>query len=386
MGDETRNPVLTPASLIKSTRQRWLWEDRIPLGSVSIFAGRGGEGKSSFALHLLAELNHGRLEGDFLGRPTSAIVVALEDDWGTVMKPRLVAAGADLDSVYKLSVATTMDEVTRETAVSLPLDIDLIRSAVEETAASVIVLDPATSLMAGDMNKREDARRSLDALLQLAQDTNCTFILVVHFGKGTGNVSEKISGSHALRDAARSVLLFATDEESGQRVVSLDKSNYSRGGSSSFAFDLVDTSVETDDGDTAHVARVHFLGDTDISVSDIVNRGRDDDEERSESERWLIGLLEDAGGSATASDIKKAAMSDGMSWDSLKRASLRITTKAKQLGKNGRWLWTLDLTKGSSKGAKGARAQEPAPFAPFAQLGENVTALHPSAADEEVIA
>lgn len=361
---EGRGYRLTPAALIQSSRQKWLWTDRIPLGSVSIFAGRGGEGKSSFALHLAAQLNHGALEGDFLGRRTSVIIAALEDDWGTVMKPRLIAAGADTDRVFKFTVDSTVDQVTRETAVSLPLDVGLIREAIEETSASVVILDPATSLMTGDMNKREDARRSLDALLQLAQETSCTFVLVVHFGKGTGNVSEKISGSHALRDAARSVLLFATDEETGQRIVSLDKSNYSRSGAASFAFNLVDVAVETDDGDTAHVAKVVYLGDTDITVSDIVNRARDDDEDRSESERWLIGFLEDAGGASPSSDIRKAATSDGMSWDGLKRASNRIVSKAKS-GYQGKWVWSLDLTKGSAKGAKSAHAQEHAPFAPF---------------------
>lgn len=387
MGDESRIAVLTPVSLIRSTRQRWLWKDRIPLGSVSIFAGRGGEGKSSFALHLLSELNHGRLEGDFFGRPTSAIIGALEDDWGTVMKPRLIAAGADLDAVYKLTMKGAETTLV-ETSADLPNDIEQIRQKIEETAASVVMLDPGTSFMSGDMNKREDVRRSLDPLLQLAQETSCTFILVVHFGKGTGNVSEKISGSHALRDAARSVLLFATDEESGQRVVSLDKSNYSRSASSSFAFDLVDTAVETDDGDITHVARVHFLGDTDMSVSDIVNRPHDEDDDRTDAERWLIGHLEDRGGVAPAGDIRKAALADGFEWRTIQRVSKKLTEKVKS-GFQGQWVWTLDLAKGDTKMTKATRAPEHDVFGTFDAFGAaatNVTPLHPESADQEVTA
>jgi hypothetical protein len=370
--NETRTVTLTPAALIKSSRQQWLWQDVIPLGTACIFAGRGGEGKSSFALHLTGQLNAGTLEGDLLGTSSPVIIVGPEDDWATVMKPRLVAAGANLDQVWKLAIATTVDEVTRETVPVLPLDVDRIREAIIETGARMVVLDPATSLMAGDMNKREDVRRSLDALLELAQDTSCTLVLIMHFGKGIGNVSEKISGSHALRDAARSVLLFATDEDTEQRIVTLDKSNYSRNGSTSFAFNLIDAAVDTDDGDTAHVAKVIFLGATELSVSDIVNRSDGDDDDRSEAERWLIGYLEDHGGSAPAGDIRKAALSDGLEWRTVQKWSRKVADKKKS-GFQGQWLWSLDLGKGAPKDSKGARVQGAGTFGTF---GENVTPLH----------
>lgn len=338
------------------------------MGTVCIFAGRGGEGKSSFALHLASQLNSGVLDGDLAGTGHDVLIVGPEDDWGTVMKPRLIAAGANLDRVWKLAIATTLDDVTRETVPLLPLDVDRIGEAIEQTGARMVILDPATSLMSGDLNKREDVRRSLDALLKLAQDTVCTFVLIMHFGKGAGNVSEKISGSHALRDAARSVLLFATDEESGQRVVSVDKSNYSRAGASSFAFDLRDAAVDTDDGETAHVAKVFYLGDSDVSVSDIVNRSLVEDDERSEAERWLVGVLEDHGGVASAKDVRKAAMADGMDWRSVQRASKSVVSKAKK-GFQGAWEWTLDLP-------KAPKSSHPDTFGAFDAFGENVTPLN----------
>ena len=376
MADEIRALQLTAAADIRSSRQRWLWDGIIPLGTLALFAGRGGEGKSSFALHLAARLNAGDLEGDFRGQPHAVLIASLEDDWGTVMKPRLTAAGADLDRTFKLGIRSTVDKATRETVPSLPMDTDLIKQAILKTGARMVILDPATSLMVGDLNKREDVRRSLDGLLAVSQETECTVVLIVHFAKGQGNVSEKISGSHALRDAARSVLLFATDEETGNRVVSMDKSNYSKHAAESFAFQLLDTAVETDDGETTHVARVDYLGASDVTVSDIVNRGTDDgaESDRSEAERWLVSYMEEVGGKAPARDIKKASAIDGLSWDTVKRASQKVTTKTKS-GFQGAWLWTLDLSKGSTKNAKNAGAREPAPFAPFA---ENVTPLHPT--------
>lgn len=377
MADEVRQVRLTPASEIRSARQRWLWDGTIPLGSIALFAGRGGEGKSSFALHLAAQLNAGTLEGDLHGEPHPVLIAAIEDDWATVMKPRLVAAGASLPLVYRLSIESTLDKITRETVPALPLDVDLIKAAIIGTGAKMVILDPATSLMSGDMNKREDVRRSLDGLLTVAQETGCTFVLIVHFSKGTGLVSEKISGSHALRDAARSVLLFATDDDTGNRIVSLDKNSYSRNASSSFAFQLVDTAVRTDDGEVTHVARVANLETSDLSVSEIVNRDRDtDDTDRGDAERWLISYLAETGGTAPARDVKKASAIDGLEWRTVQRASQKVTDKSKS-GFQGAWVWTLDLDKGASKGAKGDHAPEPDAFGTFA---ENVTpfpATHP---------
>ena len=366
--------LLTAAANIRSSRQRWLWDGIIPLGTLALFAGRGGEGKSSFALHLAAKLNAGDLEGDFRGQPHAVLIAALEDDWGTIMKPRLVAAGADLNKTFKLGIAATVDETTRETVPTLPLDIGLIKEAIIQTGARMVILDPATSLMVGDLNKREDVRRSLDGLLAVAQETECTVVLIVHFAKGQGNVSEKISGSHALRDAARSVLLFATDEETGNRVVSMDKSNYSKHAAESFAFQLLDAAVETDDGETTHVARVNYLGVSDVTVSDIVNRGTDDgaESDRSEAERWLVSYLEDQHGSAPARDILKAARGDGLETQTVQRASRKVTSKAKS-GFQGQWVWTLDLSKDVTKKSKMSRAREPDTFDPFEG---NVTPLH----------
>lgn len=381
--EEVRKVRLTPASQILSARQKWAWEGILPLGSLALFAGRGGEGKSSFALHLAAQLNAGTLEGDLQGKPHTVLIAALEDDWGTIMKPRLIAAGADLELTYRLGIESTLDEITRETVPALPLDIQLIKQAIIDTGARMVILDPATSLMAGDMNKREDVRRSLDGLLTVAQETECTLVLIVHFSKGLGNVSEKISGSHALRDAARSVLLFATDEDTGNRIVSMDKANYSRQGAESFAFQLIDATVDTDDGEATHVARVNYLGASEVSVSDVVNRGNDDGAEtdRSEAERWLIAYMEDTGGNAPARDIKKASAIDGLEWKTVQRASLKVTTKSKS-GFQGAWLWTLDLTKGDTKGLKGDHAREPVPFVPFAG---NVTPLRPESQPEALL-
>ena len=97
-----RKLVLTPASEIEPEPVVWAWEDdgagRIPAGSLGLFAGREGTGKSSFLIWLSAQITKGTLPGSFKGGPRGVIYVAVEDSWKYTIVPRLMAAGADLRS------------------------------------------------------------------------------------------------------------------------------------------------------------------------------------------------------------------------------------------------------------------------------------------------
>ena len=70
---DTRRIVLTPASQIIPEPVVWAWEDdghgRIPAGSLGLFAGREGTGKSSFLIWLAARITTGELPGTFYGKP-----------------------------------------------------------------------------------------------------------------------------------------------------------------------------------------------------------------------------------------------------------------------------------------------------------------------------
>ena len=368
---DTRELRITPAAHIRSRRQKWLWQDRVPLGVVTIFAGRGGEGKSTFALHLAAEVNVGALAGDLQGTQASALVISHEDDWSVTMKPRLVGAGADLERVFKLAVAVTVDERTNETVPVMPLDIELLRAAIEETGARLLIVDPITATIGGDLHKLADVRRALDPLASLAQELEVAVICIMHFNKGGGNVSDKVSGSHAFRDVARSVLLFATDEETGQRVVSVDKSNYSAERGSSFAFNLVSVPVTTDDGDETTVARVEYLGDTELNVADIVNRVHDDEghsEDRNAAQAFVLDYLRNIDvQEAAAGDVLKAGRAAGFTDQELKDARRRCKNPRVASQKSGfgaGWVWAIEIEGGAQGGERG-KDTEPATFATF---------------------
>ena len=287
---------------IRPERQVWLWDNRIPVGTVSALAGRGGCGKTTYALHLAALLSRGRLPGQHHGQPKPTLVWSGEDQWAPVLVPRLIAAGADLDLIGRLHIEA-QDGV--EVTPRLPLDTATLRSAITASGAALVIIDPIASTMSGDLHREDDVRQALDALARVASDTGAVVMFVRHFGKGGGNASDKMSGSHAFRDAVRSVFLFAADED--RVVVTQDKGNYAPPGEESFAFRLDGTEVDTDTG-PAPVARVVELGACEVSVTDIINRAPERTAEAEDDERdytadfkasWLYAYLAAAGAANT---------------------------------------------------------------------------------------
>lgn len=341
MSENKRRLILTPLATITTSAQHFLDADEyLPLGTLTIFTGQGAAGKSTLALDYVAKITNGTLPGRYNGNPRNVLIVQHEDDPGMVLVPRLMAAGANLDLITLLSVGSE-DGFT--TSPSLVHDIELIRAGLDELDPALMVLDPLSSSIGGDLNAVADVRRALNPLTQIAQEYNLTVIGIAHARKGTqGSLSDRTSGSHAFRDVARSVLQFAVDKDTGERIVTVDKASYSKNGGRSFKFVLVDSPVLLDSGETHAYARVELLGESDLSVEDLMarenNRGEREDEH--EATTWLRAYLKHCGGSALSSEIKRAANKERIGERQLRTARERLCdTKRDEFG--GKTTWRL---------------------------------------------
>jgi AAA domain len=271
-----RELLVTPLAGVKTRRQRWAYQDFVPIGVPTILAGRGGIGKSTILAWLTAALTTGTLAGDFAGKPVPVGFISGEDDAATTLVPRLQAAGADLELVQDFSaVRTTTAEGQWTGLPNIAEDLLALKTSLQEWGTKVLIIDPIMSMMSGDSIKASDVRRNLDPIASLAAELGIAPILVMHFGKGAGNASDKVSGSHAFRDIARSVLLLAVDDETGERILTVDKSNYSQN-APSLAFEVVSATVMTDEGEDAIVGRAHLIGESQLTVHEIVRRGNDE--------------------------------------------------------------------------------------------------------------
>lgn len=340
---EAYQVTATPITAIKTSRQEFLDADKyLPLGTVTIFSGRGGVGKTTFALDYAAKVSSGRLPGKYDGKPRNVLIASHEDDPGKQLKPRLQAAGMDEQFVHLIAKGSydptlpppVMPKLNRSH------DMEQIRELVEYYRPALLIIDPLTSGMDGDLHKVADVRQSLDPLTALAREFNMAIIALTHTNKSSGAASDRMSGSHAFRDAARSVLLFAQDEDNGVTIVTLNKSNYANHTNSSFKYRLVSVEVPTDDWLATEVAKIELLGASEISVDELWHREQNGRGDYTETQAWLRGYLIDIGGSATSSQIKKAAEREGYKWRTIQSAGNKLC-EIKRTGFQGQSVWTL---------------------------------------------
>ncbi len=121
---------------------KWLWQDRLPLGELSLFAGREDIGKSTIAYTLALWLTRGTMKGEFFGRPRAVLVAATEDSWEDTIVRRLMATGANFDLVFRVDV-TTADGWAGSR--DLPADLPTVEEVATGCGAALLILDPLMS-------------------------------------------------------------------------------------------------------------------------------------------------------------------------------------------------------------------------------------------------
>lgn len=359
-----RRLVPVRASSVKPARLRWLWDDRIPLGELTLLAGREGLGKSTVAIDLAAQVTRGELPGEYFGRPRHVVYVASEDSREHTIVPRLIAAGADLDRVSFIDIARIDGSMDR---LVLPLDTEGLAEFLNHVGVGLTVLDAATSVLDSrlDGNKDREMRRALEPLAKLAQDTKSSILGIVHLGKAaTADTGRAILGSIAWSQVARSVLAVAKDEDQDQLILSRTKGNLGME-PASLACRIAPCDVDTADGPT-NVGRVEWMGETESSAGQFLagQDVADERAERGEAAQWLCSYLIRNGGTASAADIFKAGAAVGFERHTLKRAKRTARVESGKSGFDGGWVWSF-IREGNTEGNEGSTDTNVVPLVPF---------------------
>ncbi len=265
----SRRVTLTRASSIQVRPVRWAWQDRVPLGGLSLIAGREGIGKSTVTYTLAAAITRGTLPGVHYGKPRAVVVCATEDSWAHTVVPRLMAAGADLDLVLRADVVTSGNGPG---SLSLPADLTAVELALREVNAALLLLDPLMSRLDAslDSHKDQEVRQALEPLTTLADRTGVTMLAVIHVNKGAGNDPlTSVMGSRAFTAVARSVLYVMRDpEDDAVRLLGLAKNNLGRDDLPTLTFTLEPVKVaDTDEGEV-WTSRVRWTGETNQRITE----------------------------------------------------------------------------------------------------------------------
>ncbi|MFG2299426.1 AAA family ATPase [Actinacidiphila glaucinigra] len=386
-----RRIKLTAASTIAPEPVIWAWEPelqagRIPAGALTLAAGREGTGKSSFGIWLAARLSRGELPGTFCGHPKNVFYAAVEDSWSRTLVPRLIAAGADLERVFRVDAE---DIFRGETMISLPMDVSLIEQAIAEYDVAALIVDPLMSTLGSstDAHRTQDVRQALEPLVRMAERTKALTLGIAHFNKGNStDASQLISGSGAFKDLARAVLAFARDRETDEQVMTQTKNSLGRLDLPSLSYCIEGFDVETSKG-TANVGRLVFTGVSERSVEDTLAAPVDRDEvgERDEARAWLVDYLTDAGGEAPAGEVIKAAEKDGFSKRTLQRARAKAGVTSQKSGFGKEWVWVLTVTDSGEGATKMPKVPSPTVLAPMAPMPSPMAPPSLSVVGEQVV-
>jgi len=352
-----RRPKLTPASEVSIRRTEWLWSKRFPYGELSLVAGRQGIGKSLALVDITAQVTRGELDGCLLGTPRDVLLVAVEDSWEATIVPRLIAARADLARVHRLEVEVGDDELTGSPV--LPMDISLLREAIEATDAALVVFDPLISAIDGSLNsyKDSDVRRALEPVVNTAHETGVTVVALVHVSKSATPDTDSLNrvlGSGAFTQVPRAVHFVARDPdaEDGSCLLLIAKSNLGPLDIPGLRYRVEEASVESG-GTEASTGRLEWLGEVDVEVSDVLRSAASDEDrsERDEAAEWLVGFLTERGGEASRGDVVKAARAAGFSDSTVKRARSKAGVLfRRRRERQGPSVWYLDLATFESSG------------------------------------
>lgn len=354
-GPTTRETDLTgrityrKVSDIEAKPINWLWPGRFARGKVSMIAGNPGLGKSQVTASMAAIVTMG---GQWpvdkkICTQGNVVILSAEDDAADTLRPRLEAAGADLDHVFILEAVidgSLVDGNETQRAFNLRTDLVRLGAMLEEIGdVALIVIDPITAYLGGaDSHKNAEIRALMVPLSDLAGQYGAAVVCVSHLNKSFGGEALlRVTGSLAFVAAARAAFVVVKDPENDLRRLFLPLKNNIGNDKSGLAFTVQSAQINSAAG-VIDTSRVVWEGEAVTISADSAMSQPLDQEERSdldEARDFLSTLLAD--GPVPSKQIKADADGAGHAWRTVQRAQKALGIVAVKEGMKGGWTWRL---------------------------------------------
>ena len=218
--------------------------------------------------------------------------------------------------------------------VEIPQDIAMLEKLVRRRNAKLLIIDPVLTVLGGDANKDQEARKALTPVKEMAERTGCAVIAVRHLNK---NVSLKAiqrgGGNMGLIGVARSGSFFAEHpEEDHLKVMAVHKSNLAEK-PPSLCFEIVNSEVHK-------TARIEWKGVSDHDANSLATGPASPMEKskQDEAKEFLRDELRDA--PMMAKQVFQDAHDAGVSEATLRIAKTQLGVKSEKVGTEG-WQWSL---------------------------------------------
>ena len=324
----------------------WLWPGWLASGKLHVLAGPPGTGKTTVAAALAGTITSGGEWPDQSVSPQGNVLIwSGEDEPADTLVPRLMAAGADLKSVFFVD---KIHDQGVERSFDPATDMQPLLAAVRAIGGiRLLIIDPLVSVVQGDSHKNAEVRRGLQPLVTLAGEMGCAVLGITHFSKGTGGKDpvERISGSIAFGALARIVYVTAKlpDDElcAGGRIFCRSKSNIGpdEGG---FRYEL--RQIELESHPDIKASRVQWGSPVSGSARELLTRAEETQtnaQVRADmpQDLWLFDYLTHQPQPATR--CMEEALAAGFSKKQIRDARERLRVVSSKAGFDGGWTWSL---------------------------------------------
>lgn len=321
-----------------------LWKPRFYLGTLGIIQGDPGTNKSTVLCDIAARVSSGTPFPDTPNIPNpqgNVLLLTAEDGAADTIRPRLDAAGADVNHVFNISASYDIVERTGEEYVrSFDLSRDITRlekTILEVGHVRMIGIDPLSCYMGSntDSHRHGSVTGVLEPLCDLAARHRIAVICVAHLNKKSSETNPLYRGSGSLGFTATARTVWQLDRDSAvptRRMFSFVKNNKSENQNG-----LTLTVKTTDDGNACYLE--WDKEPLTRTAADIFQSEKPGDPIE-QAAGWMRAYLT-GGITRAAEDVYTAGKKAGFTKYALTQAKDRLCIKPVKSGYQGVYTWTL---------------------------------------------
>lgn len=185
--DSGNMSVARRLSDVREEETEWLVANTIPKHTLTLVVGMPGTGKSTFGAWLTAKAK------------TPGLIPGSEESVKAALRPRMAAAGVDLDRAILLDGRQW----------TLPRDRLRLAQVITDGQIDFLWIDPIDGFMGEESeNDGPRVRAMLESLHRIAENTKCTVVAARHPGKAVDNICP---GSRQWRAVPRVIIKLAKD-------------------------------------------------------------------------------------------------------------------------------------------------------------------------------
>lgn len=282
--------------------EKWLWEDRILLGSLTVVFGIGAVGKSSLILEWAARVTSGTDWADGTPNDEGTVLFFSSEETEDSAKAKIVFWGGKAKNFYYVKGCYNstggIEVFDMDNATQLDDTIAFINNNPAMPNVRMIILDPIASVL-GDANENsnKEVRNMLERLNPILAKHEIACIGIAHSRKPTldsGTLSRnRLAGSIAFANLPRTVWEIIK-EDSGICTMLTAKSNLTETPKGlSYRFDKAERRAEINGRKLSHLIYVDPEIDT---TMDVYLTGKKESKPRKVTKRevaaeWLEQLL-----------------------------------------------------------------------------------------------